>query len=173
MVDAIGDGDRGLAAEIGAVHRTMGGGSGRAGGTVLHCGIFGRSSRGPVPQVYRGCSGVRRGVAGASAAAARGHGAEQYPAGPGEAPAAGQRVKHVGQEHAAARRGSECGAGVGRSARAGQGPANITAEDWRVDSGSGFAAGWKSRFYAEITRLRQIVDMAGGDPPLLSYWTSC
>lgn len=25
----------------------------------------------------------------------------------------------------------------------------------------------KSRFYAEITRLRQIVDMAGGEPPLL------
>ena len=58
-----------------------------------------------------------------------------------------QRIEYVGQEHVAPRSRNQYGPGNGR--------------------GSGALQEGSSRFYAEIKRLRQVNDLAGGSPPLL------
>ena len=84
------------------------------------------------------------------------------------AAAARQRLEHVGQEHAAAHGRPQRGARAGRRARCARRRcasrrsslgASIRIQD-SLQQGA-------SRFYAEITRLRQIVDLARERPPLL------
>ena len=78
-----------------------------------------------------------------------------------------QRIEHVGQEHAAADHGHQRGAGVRRAPVRATclrlSPLTIGATLRIQDS---LQAG-RSRFYAEITRVRQIVEMARGPVPLL------
>ena len=78
-----------------------------------------------------------------------------------------ERLEHVGQEHLVAHRGNQRGprpcrsAGSSRAAstHAGRGGGDLRIQD-------SLQAG-RSRFYAEITRVRQMVDLARGPLPLL------
>ncbi len=81
--------------------------------------------------------------------------------------AGGQRLEHVGQEHAAADAGNQHRAGAGGRAGAGAAHEAFAAGGGRVDPPERFAARRRSRFYAEILRLRQILDLTAGPLPVL------
>ena len=64
--------------------------------------------------------------------------------------------------------GSECRLGSGGGSRACRVDAGFAAGRWDVDADQGFYTGWRVlHFFAELKRLRLIVDLADGQPPLL------
>jgi hypothetical protein len=81
--------------------------------------------------------------------------------------ARGERLEHVGKEHAAADRWHQHRAGARRCACARRVASPVTTRGRCDDPDTGFALGGRSRLYAEITRIRALADIAAGPVPLL------
>ena len=131
------------------------------------------STEDPFPEILRPVAGAgaratpRRSAARPSPAARSDDGAERCAAVGNHAAPCGQRLEHVGQEHAAAdprhqHRLALAGAPV-RATALRLTPLAVGATLRIQDS---LLEGC-SRFYAEITRIREIADLAGGPAPLL------
>ncbi len=87
---------------------------------------------------------------------------------PPTAPARRQRLEHVGQEHAAAHGRHQRRARASPAPRCGHARCALTplvlGATLRIQDS---LQEGRSRFYAEITRIREIADAAAGPPPLL------
>ena len=123
--------------------RRLAGGAGRAGGAGLAGHLRLRASGPALPghRPRRGGAAVRRGERVPPAAAGGHPGGQRRPPGSPDAPVAGDRIQHVGQEHAAAHGGRQHGAGAGRGAGAGHPPAAVAPAGGRQPAHGGLAAG--------------------------------
>ena len=80
----------------------------------------------------------------------------------------GQRIEHVGKEHVVADGRRQCRSGPGRRAGASRQPtAHARWPSERTLRIQDSLQAGRSRFYAEITRVRQMVDLSRGPLPLL------